>query len=66
LVIAAKVSDDIAVGIAMIIFFGSGIAFSLARKLLSAKAEQLPLFDLGTWSSYPRVQEALRVSPRCY
>ncbi len=56
-----KVSD-IAVGIAMIIF-GSGIAFFFGKAFIQPKAEQLPLFDLGTWSSYPQVQEALRVSP---
>ncbi len=56
-----KVSD-IAVGIAMIIF-GSGIAFFFGKPFIQPKAEQLPLFDLGTWSSYPQVQEALRVSP---
>jgi ABC-type uncharacterized transport system permease subunit len=56
-----KVSD-VAVGIAMIIF-GSGIAFFFGKAFIQPKAEQLPLFDLGTWSSYPQVQEALRVSP---
>ncbi len=56
-----KVSD-IAVGIAMIIF-GSGIAFFFGKAFIQPKAEQLPLFDLGSWSSYPQVQEALRVSP---
>jgi ABC-type uncharacterized transport system permease subunit len=56
-----KVSD-VAVGIAMIIF-GSGIAFFFGKAFIQPKAEQLPLFDLGSWSSYPQVQEALRVSP---
>ena len=56
-----KVSD-VAVGIAMIIF-GSGIAFFFGKAFIQPKAEQLPLFDLGNWSSYPQVQEALRVSP---
>lgn len=56
-----KVSD-VAVGIAMIIF-GSGIAFFFGKAFIQPKAEQLPLIDLGTWSSYPQVQEALRVSP---
>ena len=56
-----KVSD-IAVGIAMIIF-GSGIAFFFGKAFIQPKAEQLPLFDLGAWSSYPQVRDALRVSP---
>jgi len=56
-----KVSD-VAVGIAMIIF-GSGIAFFFGKAFIQPKAIQLPLFDLGNWSSYPQVREALRVSP---
>ena len=56
-----KVSD-IAVGIAMIIF-GSGLAFFFGKAFIQPKAEQLPLFDLGAWSSYPQVRDALRVSP---
>ena len=46
-----KVSD-VAVGIAMIIF-GSGIAFFFGKAFIQPKAIQLPLFEMGNWSSFP-------------
>jgi simple sugar transport system permease protein len=54
--------SDVAVGIAMIIF-GSGIAFFFGKAFIQPKAIQLPLFEMGNWSSYPQVQAALKVSP---
>lgn len=54
--------NDIAVGIAMIIF-GSGIAFFLGKPFIQPKAPQLPTIDLGAWSSLPPVQSALKISP---
>lgn len=54
--------NDIAVGIAMIIF-GSGIAFFLGKPFIQPKAPQLPTIDLGSWSTLPQVQSALKISP---
>jgi simple sugar transport system permease protein len=54
--------NDVAVGIAMIIF-GSGIAFFLGKPFIQPKAPQLPTFNLGDWSSLPAVQSALKISP---
>ncbi|MCY7323142.1 MAG: ABC transporter permease [Phormidesmis sp. CAN_BIN36] len=54
--------NDVAVGIAMIIF-GSGIAFFLGKPFIQPPAPQLPTFDLGAWSSIPQIQSALKISP---
>src|SRR4028118_335936 len=54
--------NDVAVGIAMIIF-GTGLAFFLGKPFIQPKAEQLPTFDLGSWSSIPALQSALKISP---
>jgi simple sugar transport system permease protein len=54
--------NDVAVGIAMIIF-GSGIAFFLGKPLIQPPAPQLPLLPFGAWSSIPQVQSALQISP---
>ena len=54
--------NDIAVGIAMIIF-GSGIAFFFGKAFIQPKAPQLPTIDLGNWSSMPALQSALKISP---
>jgi len=54
--------NDVAVGIAMIIF-GSGLAFFLGKPFIQPKAPQLPTIDLGAWSSLPAVQSALKISP---
>lgn len=54
--------NDVAVGIAMLIF-GSGTAFFLGKPFIQPQAPQLPTIDLGTWSSLPQVQSALKISP---
>ncbi|UBF24247.1 ABC transporter permease [Kovacikia minuta CCNUW1] len=54
--------NDIAVGIAMIIF-GSGIAFFFGKPFIQPQAPQLPTIDLGGWSSIPAIQSALKISP---
>jgi simple sugar transport system permease protein len=54
--------NDVAVGIAMIIF-GSGVAFFLGKPYIQPSAPQLPTLDLGGWSSIAPLQEALRISP---
>ncbi len=54
--------NDIAVGIAMIIF-GSGIAFFFGKPFIQPKAPQLPTIDIGGWSTMPAVQSALKISP---
>jgi general nucleoside transport system permease protein len=54
--------NDVAVGIAMIIF-GSGVAFFLGKPFIQPSAPQLPTLNLGTWSSIPSVQEVLKISP---
>lgn len=54
--------NDVAVGIAMIIF-GSGVAFFFGKPFIQPKAPQLPTIDLGAWSSNPGVQSALKISP---
>uniref|UniRef100_A0ACD5H4D6 ABC transporter permease n=1 Tax=Desertifilum tharense IPPAS B-1220 TaxID=1781255 RepID=A0ACD5H4D6_9CYAN len=54
--------NDVAVGIAMIIF-GSGIAFFLGKPFIQPSAPQLPTLDLGGWSSLTQVQAALKISP---
>lgn len=54
--------NDVAVGIAMIIF-GSGIAFFFGKPFIQPIAPQLPTIDLGNWSSLPAVQSAFKISP---
>ncbi|NDJ16402.1 ABC transporter permease [Myxacorys almedinensis] len=54
--------NDVAVGIAMIIF-GSGVAFFLGKPFIQPSAPQLPTLDFGAWSSLPAVESALKVSP---
>jgi general nucleoside transport system permease protein len=54
--------NDVAVGIAMIIF-GSGIAFFLGKPFIQPSAPQLATINLGAWSSLPPVQSALQISP---
>lgn len=54
--------NDVAVGIAMIIF-GSGLAFFLGKPFIQPQAPQLMTIGLGGWSSLPPVQSALQVSP---
>ncbi len=54
--------NDVAVGIAMIIF-GSGIAFFLGKPFIQPVAPQLPSIELGAWISNPQIQSALKISP---
>lgn len=54
--------NDVAVGIAMIIF-GSGIAFFLGKPFIQPSAPPLPALPFGAWSSLPQVQSALQISP---
>ncbi len=54
--------NDVAVGIAMIIF-GSGVAFFLGKPFIKPAATQLPTIDLGNWSSISQIQAALKISP---
>lgn len=54
--------NDVAVGIAMIIF-GSGLAFFFGKPFIQPSAPQLPMINLGAWSSNPAVQAAMAVSP---
>ncbi|WP_035991426.1 ABC transporter permease [Leptolyngbya sp. KIOST-1] len=54
--------NDVAVGIAMIIF-GSGLAFFLGKPFIQPSAPQLPVIALGAWSQMPQVRSALQISP---
>jgi general nucleoside transport system permease protein len=53
--------NDVAVGIAMIIF-GSGIAFFFGKPFIQPSAPQLPSLDFGGWSTLPPVQSALKIN----
>src|ERR1700745_2077727 len=52
--------NDVAVGIAMIIF-GGGFAFFLGKPFIQPVAPQLPSIDLGNWSADPAVRAALKI-----
>jgi len=54
--------NDVALGIAMIIF-GGGVAFFFGKPFIQPSAPQLPGLALGDWSSLPQVQAALKISP---
>jgi general nucleoside transport system permease protein len=54
--------NDVAVGIAMIIF-GSGMAFFLGKPFIQPSAPQLSTLNLGDWSTIAPLKEALRISP---
>lgn len=54
--------NDIAVGIAMIIF-GSGLAFFWGKPYIQPAAPQLPVITFGGWSQSPQLAAALQVSP---
>jgi simple sugar transport system permease protein len=54
--------NDVAVGIAMIIF-GGGFAFFLGKPFIQPVAPQLPSIDLGNWSVDPAVRAALKICP---
>jgi simple sugar transport system permease protein len=54
--------NDIAVGIAMLIF-GSGLAFYLGKPFIEPSAPQLPGIPFGRWSGVPQIRAALSISP---
>ncbi|HEY9620145.1 MAG TPA: ABC transporter permease [Crinalium sp.] len=54
--------NDVAVGIAMIIF-GSGIAFFFGKPFIQPSAPQLPTINLGGDHLAPALQAALQISP---
>jgi simple sugar transport system permease protein len=54
--------NDVAVGIAMIIF-GSGIAFFLGKPFIQPSAPQLPTINLATEAMAPALKAALQISP---
>jgi simple sugar transport system permease protein len=54
--------NDVAVGIAMIIF-GSGLAYFLGKPFIQPQAPQLSTINVGGWSNLPQVQSALQISP---
>ncbi|MER3435469.1 MAG: ABC transporter permease [Leptolyngbya sp. ERB_1_1] len=53
--------NDVAVGIAMIIF-GSGLAFFFGKPFIQPSAPALPSIGLGDWSSIPQVQQTFRIN----
>ncbi|GFE67907.1 ABC transporter permease [Chroococcus sp. FPU101] len=54
--------NDVAVGIAMIIF-GSGIAFFLGKPFIQPVAPPLPSWQFGNWSNFAALKSALQVCP---
>jgi general nucleoside transport system permease protein len=56
-----KKVNDIAVGIAMMLF-GIGLAFFLGKPLIKPTAPRLPALSLGWWSDSSQVQSALQVN----
>ncbi|MBF2046232.1 MAG: ABC transporter permease [Leptolyngbya sp. IPPAS B-1204] len=54
--------NDVAVGIAMIIF-GSGVAFFFGKPFIQPSAPQLPTFNLAGGNVPPAVEAALQISP---
>jgi simple sugar transport system permease protein len=54
--------NDVAVGIAMIIF-GGGLAFFLGKPFIQPVAPPLPSWELGNWSGVPQIRSALKLSP---
>jgi general nucleoside transport system permease protein len=54
--------NDVAVGIAMIIF-GSGIAFFFGKPFIQPSAPQLPTLNLAGGNVSPAVEAALQISP---
>jgi simple sugar transport system permease protein len=53
--------NDVAVGIAMIIF-GSGWAFFLGKSFIQPSAPNLPAIGLADWSSIPQIRQAFQVN----
>jgi simple sugar transport system permease protein len=58
---ARKKVNDIAVGIALMLF-GIGLAFFLGKPLIKPTAPRLPAIPFGFWSDSPQVQSALQVN----
>jgi simple sugar transport system permease protein len=58
---ARKKVNDIAVGIALMLF-GIGLAFFLGKPLIKPTAPRLPAIPFGWWSASPQVQAALKVN----
>jgi ABC-type uncharacterized transport system permease subunit len=56
-----KKVNDVAVGIAMMIF-GTGVAFFLGKPFIQPSAAQLPAIPLGWWSDSPVVQASLNIN----
>jgi ABC-type uncharacterized transport system permease subunit len=54
--------NDVAVGIAMIIF-GSGLAFFFGKPFIQPSAPQLPAIGLGDWSSIAQIQQTFKINP---
>jgi ABC-type uncharacterized transport system permease subunit len=53
--------NDIAVGIGIMIF-GTGLAFYLGKPIIGPPAPQLPVLNLGSWSSSEPVRAALQIN----
>ena len=53
--------NDIAVGIGLMLL-GTGLAFFLGKPYIQPSAPILPALELGAWSAYPQVRDALRVN----
>jgi simple sugar transport system permease protein len=54
--------NDTAMGIALMLA-GSGLAFWLGKPLIQPSAPDLPVIELGAWSTQPAVQAALSINP---
>jgi len=54
--------NDVAVGIAMIIF-SSGVSFFFGKPYIQPKAAQIPALNFGAWSHSPQIKSALSLSP---
>lgn len=53
--------NDVAVGIAMIIF-GSGLAFFLGKPFIQPSAPGLPSIGLADWTGIPQMQQTFRIN----
>jgi simple sugar transport system permease protein len=58
---ARKKVNDIAVGIALMLF-GIGLAFFIGKPLIKPTAPRLPAISFGWWSASAQVQSALKVN----
>lgn len=62
LLCSLKRVNDIAVGIALMLF-GAGIAFFLGKPFVQPKAPTLPSIPLGWWIEQPELRAALEINP---